>query len=137
MTTLSRNLFAILVITVLGTGLVACGQSASAEQADHSNTPSHAAQQVQIRADPSGRLAWERAEYDAPTGDVTFIIQNPANLAHNFVIEGQGARHQTKIIQGGASERLTTQGLQPGSYQLICSLPGHHESGMIATLVVR
>jgi uncharacterized cupredoxin-like copper-binding protein len=103
----------------------------------HHTGDAHATQQIAIRADPSGRLAWERGEYTATAGDTTFTIQNPTNLPHDFAIEGQGMRAQTKIIQGGKSENLTIAGLQPGTYRLACSLPGHRDSGRLATLIVR
>ena len=90
-----------------------------------------------IRADPSGRLAWERVEYSATAGDATFTILNPASLPHNGIIAGNGIEVQSTIIQGGASGALTLSGLKPGTYQLACSLPGHRESRMIATLLVR
>ena len=43
-------------------------------------------QHVQIRADPSGRLAWEQAEYSAPAGDVTFVGPSVARVEDRGVV---------------------------------------------------
>lgn len=132
----TRYLPALFVTLLLALALAACGRSADAMAGPGGAAHQHATQQIEIRADPGGRLAWERIEYSATAGDLTFIIWNPASLPHNVIITGNGIQAQSAIIQGGASGALTLSGLPPGTYQLACSLPGHRESGMIATLLV-
>ena len=96
-----------------------------------------AAQTVEVRVDPSGRLAWERAEYTAVAGDVTFVVSNPARLAHEFAIEGPGVNAQSPVFESGTTNRYTLQGLQPGVYRIVCTVPGHREAGMTAVLQVK
>ena len=43
---------------------------------------------------------------------------------------------KTVDLQPGASETLDLGELAPGEYTLVCSVPGHKDSGMTATLVV-
>jgi uncharacterized cupredoxin-like copper-binding protein len=89
-----------------------------------------------VRVAPGGRLAWERSEYHASAGDVTFVVSNPAALAHTFAIVGPGAAAQSEPLAGRATRRVTLKGLQPATYQIVCTVPGHHEAGMVATLRV-
>lgn len=127
--------------------LAACGGSVQggASQADSRGgqvattefSSKEAAQTVEVRVDPSGRLAWERADYTALAGDVTFVVSNPAPLPHEFTIEGQGVKAQSPVFEGGTTNRYTLQGLQPGAYDILCTVPGHHEAGMTAVLHVK
>jgi len=65
--------------------------------------------------------------------DVTFDVVNIGAAAHSFVVEGQGIG--TAQLSGGGTESVTVN-LPPGTYTVICDVPGHKELGMIATLVV-
>ena len=141
MSTITRFLPTLVLLLALGVAAVACGQGAQASegQGQHSRgfTDTPAAQTIAVRADPSGRLAWERTEYEAAAGDVTFVVSSPAGLAHNFGVEGQGVKAYSKQFRGGTTHRFTLTSLQSGSYQLVCTVPGHREAGMVATLTVR
>jgi len=66
--------------------------------------------------------------------DVQFDVVNVGAAAHSFVIEGQGIG--TAQLSGGGAESLTVN-LPPGSYTVICDVPGHKELGMVATLTVQ
>jgi plastocyanin len=96
-----------------------------------------AAQKVEVRVAPGGRLAWERSEYYATAGDATFVVSSPAGQAHNFTVEGPGVQAQSRSFAGGTTQRYTLKGMQPGTYRIVCTLPGHREAGMVATLYVR
>lgn len=136
-----------LIMLVLLPLLAACGGVAQGRDAE-ADGPSRqvattafsseeAAQTVEVRVDPSGRLAWERAEYTAVAGDVTFVVSNPARLAHEFAIEGPSVRAQSPVFESGTTNRYTLQGLQPGVYRIVCTVPGHREAGMTALLQIR
>ncbi|HEY8601792.1 MAG TPA: plastocyanin/azurin family copper-binding protein [Thermomicrobiales bacterium] len=132
-----KSLPALMILAILALVLAACGSAARASDGGQGFSDVPAAQTVIVRVDPSGRLAWERTAYEATAGDVTFVVENPSRLVHNFVIEGDGVRAESKIFQGGTTNRVTLKGLQPGTYRIICALPGHREAGMIASLEVR
>ena len=78
--------------------------------------------------------AIEPQELTVKAGEVTFKVENGGNLEHDFVIEGvEGGK--VDLIVPGDSQTLVVN-LSPGSYTVICSVPGHKEAGMIGTLTV-
>ena len=125
----------LLVMALLSAAIVACGQPAAAGGTGFSDEP--AAQTVTVHAHPRGDLAWAQAEYTAQAGDVTFVVVNSSTVKHNFVVEGPGVKAQSATFGGGTTNRYTLKGLQPGTYRLSCTVPGHREAGMTATLTVR
>jgi len=132
-----RTLVTLVLLLIIGVAMVGCGQPASAGGAAGGFSDAPAAQTVAVRVDPHGRLAWEQAEYTATAGDITFLVSSPAGLAHNFTIDGPGVKAQSPQFAGGTTNRFTLKGMQPGTYKLSCTVPGHHEAGMVATLHVR
>ena len=93
----------------------------------------------------------------ASAGSVTFNIDNQGPATHEFVVfktdlapdalptasdgtvdeEGKGVQHIDEVedIAAGSTQTLTTD-LKPGSYVVICNLPGHYQQGMHAPLTV-
>ena len=136
MCTFLRTLGSLALFLVVGVAVVACGQPAGAGGAAGGFSDAPAAQTVAIRVDPSGRLAWEKTEYTATAGDITFLVSSPAGLAHNFTIDGPGVKAQSPQFAGGTTNRYTLTGVRPGTYRIVCTVPGHHEAGMVATLRV-
>ena len=65
--------------------------------------------------------------------DVVFQNQS-ASSPHTFTIPSLG--FEVKAGPGGADSG-TLKGLKPGTYQFICSIPGHAQLGMKGTLVVK
>ena len=65
----------------------------------------------------------------APAGHVNFVVTNDGSMDHNFTVTGKGG---TPMISAGHSATLSVD-LAAGSYQVYCSVPGHKESGMLAT----
>ncbi len=68
-------------------------------------------------------------------GPVTFVITNDSPAAHDFAIEGRGAKGKTAMIQPGQSATLTLD-LAPGTYTYVCTIPGHEMLGMKGVLTV-
>ena len=66
--------------------------------------------------------------------DVQFDVTNVGAAIHSFVVEDQGIA--TAQLPGGGTESVTVN-LPPGTYTVICDVPGHKELGMVATLVVQ
>jgi uncharacterized cupredoxin-like copper-binding protein len=69
----------------------------------------------------------------AQAGTVTFDVTNDGTMVHDFQIVELG--EGTPELQAGASATLEVE-LEAGTYQVICTIPGHEASGMVATLVV-
>lgn len=92
--------------------------------------------QVPVAADPKGALKWDRTDYAAKAGAVTFVVTNTSPITHNFVVSGNGVQATSKNFRSQAPQFLSLANLAPGEYQLVCTVPGHREGGMVARLVV-
>jgi uncharacterized cupredoxin-like copper-binding protein len=92
-----------------------------------------------------------------PAGDLTFEGTNEGSMTHEFEVFGvpEGVDADALPIEGNtapADEMLEvidevediapgtaaslSLDLQPGTYAVICNLPGHYEAGMHATFTV-
>lgn len=96
---------------------------------------------------------YDSSTYTVPAGaQVTLNMTNNGVLQHEFAIlkldehvtPPFGEKDEDKIlweldgVDAGTSKSGTfTAPTQPGSYDVICGIPGHIEKGMIATLVVK
>lgn len=61
------------------------------------------------------------------SGEITFLVKNAGFIEHNFIIEGTDSSIPSILAQG--EDSITTI-LEPGTYSIVCSLPGHQEAGM-------
>ena len=61
------------------------------------------------------------------------VVNNGA-VAHNVSVGGTDLI--TSDLAGGASEMLDVSSLEPGEYEIICTIAGHADSGMTGTLTV-
>lgn len=71
---------------------------------------------------------------DDPTvaaGETVFLLDNQGRLIHDLVIDGV----QVAEVAGG-SQGAGQIDLEPGSYEMWCSIPGHRSAGMEGTLEV-
>lgn len=66
-------------------------------------------------------------------GPVSFTINNTGTIEHNFVIVE--TKFEIDSTPAGQSKSGTTT-LRPGTYTIICNIPGHEEAGMKTTLTV-
>lgn len=69
-----------------------------------------------------------------PAGRVVLNVTNAGTVEHNLSFVSTGAA--TKNLSAGTTESLSLGELEPGSYEIICTIAGHKESGMTATLTV-
>lgn len=67
-------------------------------------------------------------------GSVKFIIKNEGTIEHNFVVKELNQELAQSIPAGQSKEVSTT--LKPGTYTLICNIPGHEDAGMHVQLTV-
>lgn len=90
---------------------------------------------LKLSASPTA-LAFDTTKLASKPGKVTIDFDNPAALEHNVTIEQSG-----KVI--AASETLAegktsvSAELAPGSYEFLCTVPGHAAAGMKGTLTVK
>jgi uncharacterized cupredoxin-like copper-binding protein len=71
-----------------------------------------------------------------PAGEsVTLSVTNVGTQLHTFTVPA--LRIDTGPLQPGATRELTiNQLVARGSYDALCTFPGHEEAGMIGSLVV-
>ena len=80
-------------------------------------------------------FALDPADPTAAAGDVTFEVSNDGGIPHNLEVEGNGVEEVTNTIDPGGSESLTVA-LEPGTYELYCSIGDHADQGMTGELTV-
>lgn len=73
-------------------------------------------------------------QMSAATGaSLVLNVRNTGAIQHDLRVEGGPG---TAMLNPGGSESLDLGALDAGTYTLFCSVPGHREGGMVASLVV-
>ena len=75
------------------------------------------------------------ASVTVPHGTVTFAVKNVGKIPHDLSISGPKLAKKTALINPGGTATLAVT-LAKGTYTLYCSVPGHRQLGMKATLTV-
>jgi uncharacterized cupredoxin-like copper-binding protein len=114
-----------------------CGGAATPASGAATFSNANYEQQIAVAADPKGGLRWDKQEYEAQAGAVTFVVRNDSILRHNFVIEGDGLNVVSPTFGARTVQAYSLPNLAAGEYQIVCTLPGHREGGMVARLIVR
>jgi manganese oxidase len=78
-------------------------------------------------------FAVEPAAIAVPAGG-SIVVTNAGSMAHNLSVQGTDVR--TQDLGPGASVPLDLSALEPGDYEVLCTIAGHGEAGMTATLTV-
>jgi uncharacterized cupredoxin-like copper-binding protein len=131
-----RFIGSIVALVMLAALLVACAGGGTGSGGTQFSSDV-VAQQVVVAADPSGALRWDKQEYAAQAGDVTFAVKNPSQIIHQFSVEGAGVDYRSPNLRPGSTNNFTIKNLPAGEYQIVCNYPGHKVGGMIAELVVQ
>jgi uncharacterized cupredoxin-like copper-binding protein len=77
------------------------------------------------------------ATMTAPAGSaLAFEVTNDGPSPHTFAVKAPGQTYDTGEIQANASATLQVPGLAAGSYEVLCTVPGHDQLGMKGTLTV-
>ena len=92
---------------------------------------------VDVAAAPDNTLAYEQSSLDAPAGEATFVLDNPAQIVHDFCIEDADGKEIGCTDQVAETTTELTADLQPGQYTFFCSVAGHRADGMEGTLTVK
>ncbi len=81
---------------------------------------------------------WTPKDVNVAAGDVTFNVVNKGTVEHNFVVEDPKGKVVKEVdsIQPGKSAQVKVT-LKAGKYAIVCTVPGHREAGMVATLTVK
>ena len=75
---------------------------------------------------------------EVAAGTVTFVVNNQGQFAHNLTVTGSsGTIAKTATFRGSEGAQTLEVDLQPGTYTIICDLPGHAAMGQSIQLVVK
>ena len=88
---------------------------------------------LQIDAVESGALSFTAGKAEAPAGAVELVMKNPSPIEHNIAVEGDG----TGAVVGTDGVSTVKADLQAGTYEYLCTVPGHADGGMKGTLTVK
>jgi uncharacterized cupredoxin-like copper-binding protein len=140
---MSRRMFFVLVLAIFLTGCAGA-------------TPSDAgATEIAVKATD---FAYSPSSITVPVGQpVTITLDNEGTVEHDFVVDkisvedveasenGPAMHHQMGEMpdydlhfyaNAGDSAVLKFTAMEPGTYEIYCTIKGHKEAGMIGTLIV-
>jgi plastocyanin len=127
----------LVVLPLIAAALLAAGcggDDNGSTTATEDTTATGEATTLQLAADPSGALAFDKTSLEAPAGTVTVELTNDSSVPHNVEVEGNGVEEESDTITGSTTS--VTVDLEPGTYEFYCAVPGHKEAGMEGTLTV-
>ena len=141
-----RKILVALVVISVPFMLAACGDDddTATEAATPSTTAADTTAEESTTASGGGETVdLSEVEYKItpadPTvkaGTVTFNISNDGQTVHNVEIEGNGLEEESEDLQPGATGELTVD-LEPGTYEMYCSIDGHEDLGMKGEVTVQ
>lgn len=125
---IALGVFAALVV------MPAAGQAASTKSAATTTT-------ITVSAGKPSELAFKLSKFSQiPAGTVVFKVTNAGKIAHTFAIclksttvapnACVGKQKVTKLLQGGQSQTITVTLSATGTYEFLCTFPGHAAAGM-------
>ena len=83
----------------------------------------------------AGEFTLSPAEIVLPaSGAVNLTLENRGALPHDLTIPALGVR---VVAAGGQTQTVGLRDLPAGTYTAYCSIPGHADAGMRATVIVR
>ena len=103
--------------------LAACGSGGSTSGGDAANADVTVIGQ---------NIRYDKPEYITTAGSKKIALVNKDGVAHTVTIQEEG--NKEVVSANGGQTKVGTVDLKPGSYTIICTVPGH--SAMKATLKV-
>lgn len=119
-----------------GSSTAATTSSATTSSTTTASTAAGKATTLNLEADSSGALKFDKSTLSAGSGKVTIVMANPSPLTHDIAIQGNGVDVKGAVVgQGGTS--TVSADLKPGTYTFLCTVDGHAAAGMKGTLTVK
>jgi plastocyanin len=125
----------VLVAATVSSAVLTASDQGETQAAEQAGQPP-GAQTLDLAADKSGQIAFDKRRLTATAGTVTIRFDNATPVPHNVVV-GERERDiaKTPVIHSDTTS-LTTD-LRPGQYVYYCAVDAHRELGMHGTLTVR
>lgn len=140
-----KTLITLAMVAVLAIALVACGDDdggagggGGATGNATAKTGATAGETIELAADPSGQLKFDKTMITAAAGDITIRLTNDSSVPHDV-----GVRNADDKVLGQSDEitksetTLKLSRVKAGTYTFFCSVPGHEAAGMKGTLTVK
>ena len=95
---------------------------------------------VAASSDAPDTVAVELSEFAISPSSITIAaggtldVTNNGSAAHDLAVVDHDVA--TPMLDSGEAATLDIGGLEPGTYEVICTVPGHDTSGMVGELVV-
>jgi uncharacterized cupredoxin-like copper-binding protein len=121
--------------TTTTTATATATEAETETEAETAPTTTEAAPARQTVAVSGTEFAFALNPSDVEPGAVVFRLENDGQIGHDLAIEGPGVEEKTPVIDPGETAQLEVE-LEPGDYELYCSVPGHREGGMEVDLEV-
>jgi len=123
------------VLTIVGVILAVAGCQRAAQSPTLRTAEEGTTQVVNVVAK---EFVFEPKEVKVNAGMAKFVVRNEGAVEHDFEVVGvaeHGAEHEARLIPPGEAYEVEVE-LKPGTYQIVCNVPGHKDAGMLATIVV-
>src|SRR4051812_12096642 len=121
--TSTRIVRATAAVFVVALALAACGSGGSTSSGDAANADVTVIGQ---------NIRFDKPEYVTTAGSKKIALVNKDGVAHTVTIVEEG--NKEVVSANGGQTKVGTTDLKPGSYTIICTVPGH--AAMKATLKV-
>lgn len=119
---MKKRLALLLLLLLAALAVAGCGSSSGKEAYDLGT----------VVMGPGMTFAPDKLE--GPTGRFRLKLENKDSQLHDFAVDGTSVMKQVLAGQTGVVEFEISK---PGMYSFTCTQPGHKDSGMKGTLVVR
>jgi mono/diheme cytochrome c family protein len=93
---------------------------------------------LEIDADPTGALAFASTKAGAPPGALEILSLNESPIQHNIAIKDAAGKivQEGAVVGTGGTSKFQAS-LKPGTYEFLCTVPGHEAGGMKGELTVK
>jgi plastocyanin len=127
---------AVLVAATATTAVTTAGEEGASEGAAAHTGSAAPTSALNLSADPTGRLAYDKKQTTVRAGRFSIRLVNESTLPHNVTIaKGAQVVAHTKTVTGGSA--TTTANVPSGNYVFYCSVDAHRAGGMQGTLTVK
>lgn len=108
----------------------------AADPGDPTGGAGPAGQRLDLEADATGELKFDKESLSAKAGKVTITMANPSSVPHAVSIRGGGVDEDGETV-GKDGESTVEAELKAGEYEFYCPVNGHDQAGMKGTLTVK
>lgn len=138
----NKKVVILLAIVILSLALAACGGGGGGETT--------APEPVSLSFNGLDAFAYDPSSASVPSGAaVTVNFTNTGALEHDWMLVAEGTdvnaltaanavvpEAHSGVIPGGQSNTFSFTAPAAGTYQIVCTVPGHAPAGMVGTLTV-